>query len=130
MTAKDLKLVLKKHWYDMIDSGEKKEEYRDTVDYWRRRFCLDFNGCYRREVVTGDPLTDAICPCGEICEKRHPEQIRIRHYDTVTFYLGYRKDRPSMQFVVDGITVGHGRKEWGALPFMRYYVIKLGERLR
>ena len=32
-----LHLNLKKQWYDMIGSGEKKEEYRDISDYWARR---------------------------------------------------------------------------------------------
>lgn len=30
---KELKLVLKKKWYDMIASGIKKEEYRDATEY-------------------------------------------------------------------------------------------------
>ena len=34
---KELKLVLKKRWYDMIASGEKKEEYRDFSEYWCSR---------------------------------------------------------------------------------------------
>lgn len=33
-----LELVLKKHWFDMIVSGEKKEEYREITSYWAKRF--------------------------------------------------------------------------------------------
>jgi len=29
-----LHLTLKRKWYDMIASGEKKEEYREIKDYW------------------------------------------------------------------------------------------------
>lgn len=32
-----LKLVLKRKWYDMIASGEKKEEYRDSRKHWWTR---------------------------------------------------------------------------------------------
>lgn len=32
-----LSLVLKGEWYDMIERGEKKEEYRDATDYWNTR---------------------------------------------------------------------------------------------
>ena len=32
-----LPLVLKGKWYDMIASGEKREEYRDATPYWRKR---------------------------------------------------------------------------------------------
>ena len=32
-----LDLVLKHQWYDMIESGEKREEYRAITPYWRKR---------------------------------------------------------------------------------------------
>jgi hypothetical protein len=32
-----LHLTLKKKWYDMIASGEKKEEYREIKPYWNKR---------------------------------------------------------------------------------------------
>ena len=35
MTVLDLVLTYK--WYDMIESGEKPEEYRDNTPYWRKR---------------------------------------------------------------------------------------------
>jgi len=35
-----LHLNLKKKWFDMIVSGEKKEEYRDITAYWARRFSI------------------------------------------------------------------------------------------
>ena len=34
---KILHLTLKKKWFDMIASGEKKEEYRDLKGYWMLR---------------------------------------------------------------------------------------------
>lgn len=34
---KILRLPLKKEWYNMIESGEKKEEYRELKDYWTTR---------------------------------------------------------------------------------------------
>ena len=33
-----LHLTLKKKWFDMISSGEKKEEYRELKPYWSQRF--------------------------------------------------------------------------------------------
>ena len=32
-----LKLVLKRKWYEMIERGEKREEYRAASDYWLKR---------------------------------------------------------------------------------------------
>ena len=40
---KTLKLVLKKKWYDMIESGEKKEEYRDFSEYWKSRLLKPYD---------------------------------------------------------------------------------------
>lgn len=97
---KTLKLVLKKKWYDMIASGEKKGEYREMKEYWINRLA-----------------DDALPPFFE------------RRYATVTFYLGYAKDRPSMSFKIESITIGKGKTEWGAEPGKDYFVIKLGERI-
>lgn len=38
-----LSLVLKGKWYDMIASGEKREEYRDDKPYWNTRISRWFN---------------------------------------------------------------------------------------
>ena len=38
---KTLHLVLKAKWYDMIDRGEKKEEYREVKPYWEKRLIED-----------------------------------------------------------------------------------------
>lgn len=35
---KVLHLTLEKKWFDMISSGEKKEEYRELKPYWSKRF--------------------------------------------------------------------------------------------
>lgn len=38
-----LHLVLKAKWFDMIKSGEKKEEYRDCSGYWIKRIWKNRN---------------------------------------------------------------------------------------
>ena len=47
-----LKLTLKVHWYDQIDKGIKKEEYREIKDYWTSRI---WN---RRDEITEIEFTD------------------------------------------------------------------------
>ena len=118
---KTLSLVLKKKWYDMIDSGEKTEEYREIKPYWEKRL-LDYNGIIRdyhalrfRQHLTGQAF--------DACEE-YP-----RGYDKVTFYLGYSKNRPSMTFKVKEIVFANGNPEWGAEAGILYFVIRLGERL-
>ena len=51
MRSDALKLVLKKRWYDLIRSGEKKEEYRAISPYWYRRILTE-NGQARYDQVT------------------------------------------------------------------------------
>ena len=108
---KDLKLVLKKKWYDMIASGEKKEEYREIKQFWGKRLTYLPAGLYLFSYRNGYT------------------PVQFKEYDTVTFYLGYAKDRPSMSFKIESITIGKGKSEWGAEPGKDYFVIKLGERL-
>lgn len=107
---KTLDLILKKKWYDMIASGEKKEEYRELTDYWGRRLTTIPNGMLLFSYRNGY------------------EPIPFKHFDDVNFHLGYAKDRPTMNLKVEGIEVREGRPEWGAEPGKKYYVIKLGER--
>lgn len=46
---KILHLVLKYEWYDMIESGEKPEEYRDITPYWDKRLNKEFDAiCFHR----------------------------------------------------------------------------------
>ena len=37
MEKKVLHLSVSKQWFDLISSGEKKEEYREIKDYWTIR---------------------------------------------------------------------------------------------
>lgn len=83
-----LHLTLKKKWFDMIASGEKKEEYREIKKYWNARL--------------------------------------NKEYDVVEFRNGYAKDSPRIRFELLSVLIGHGRKEWGADPYERYYILKLG----
>ena len=97
-----LKLVLKKKWFDMIASGEKKEEYRELTEYWESR------------LVTHPNWTD---------------MAFFKEFDAVTFYLGYTKDRPSMTFKVKDIRIGLCKPEWSAGQCKSCFVIELGERI-
>ena len=51
---KILHLTLKKQWFDMIASGEKREEYREMKPYWHKRLlnkkydAISFRNGYRK----------------------------------------------------------------------------------
>lgn len=105
----------------MIASGEKTEEYRELLPYWQKRLLRCGYACAGYCVLMGD----IICPA---C--RH---LKYTDFDTVVFTLGYpRKDDVSrhMKFKVSEIFIGTGKPEWGAEPDKKYFVIKLGERIK
>jgi hypothetical protein len=53
-----LHLTLKKKWFDMIASGEKKEEYREIKPYWIKRLrhgrynAIKFRNGYAKDAPT------------------------------------------------------------------------------
>lgn len=107
-------LVLKKQWYDMIESGEKKEEYREIKPYWQKRL-LD---CYQKKDCTNISCQD----CSEI-----PWLQWFKTYNAVQFSRGYTNK--NITFELKEITIGRGRKEWGA-PDYETFILKLGEKLK
>jgi hypothetical protein len=98
---KTLHLTLKKKWFEMIASGEKTEEYREPKDYWMRRL-----------------------------QKNSSLGMITKTFDLVTFKNGYSKNASRMTFKCNHICTGEGRPEWGAEPGVKYFVIKLGERIK
>lgn len=49
---KTLHLILKKKWFDMIKSGEKKEEYREISKHWRSRLLTNDDWFKEFDTVT------------------------------------------------------------------------------
>ena len=101
-----LTLPIKKKWFDMIVSGEKKEEYREIKPYYDSRFMNAFGF-----LLVGGQMAA-------------PEEIRKPWPVLVVFRNGYSKDSPE---VVCKCTLqfGKGKPEWGAEPGTLYYVLKI-----
>lgn len=110
---KVLHLVLIGKWYEMIASGEKKEEYREASDYWNIRLCG-----YK---ITG------FCAFCNAPDCNFPPNKPSKRYDTVCFHRGYTNI--TMLFELESIKFGHGKPEWGA-PEYEVFILKLGKRLK
>jgi len=96
---KILHLTLKKQWFDMIATGEKREEYREIKPYWEKRLC------------------------------NHNEKGEFdgyKEFDFVIFRNGYQKNAPEMKVEVTGIGCDIGEEKWGARINTLYNVIELG----
>lgn len=62
---KDLHLVLRHKWFDMIKSGDKLEEYRDLTDYYRKKIDgshtnVVFHKGYTNEIIRKKILSVSI----------------------------------------------------------------------
>ena len=101
---KILKLVLKGKWYEMIESGQKTEEYREIKPYWIKRLCDESHV---------DKLGNLDC-------------YIFNDYNVVKFSCGY--SNKVMCFEIKSISIGVGKSEWGA-PIKDVFIIKLGKKL-
>ena len=104
--ANVLSLTLKKKWFDMIASGEKKEEYREIKDHWTSRL-LHFK-------FDGTPYV-------------YPHMIKW--YDEVEFINGYKPNAPRIRVEFKGVKIGKAVPEWSDNWQGDVFVIKLGEIL-
>ena len=48
----------------------------------------------------------------------------ITHFKLVN---GYGRDKPYIIIELDGICVGYGKEEWGAVPGEEYFILELGK---
>lgn len=104
---KILHLTLRKKWFDMIASGEKKEEYREIKPSMISKFSShskEYNNWHER----------------------------LKEFDYVHFYNGWACSQkyPNFKIEFKGIRMDEGREEWGAEPGNMYFVIELGEIIK
>jgi len=109
---KVLHLTLKKKWFDMIASGEKKEEYREIKMYWWNRL-VQCGECYG--FLSGDLLPP-----------NKWKMIMSKSFDAVKFTNGYAKNAPSIIIECKGIEIGKAVSEWSDNWQGKVFIIKLG----
>lgn len=100
-----LTLPIKKKWFDMIKSGDKKEEYREIKPYYDSRF--------KKLDIEYDPEENCMV-----------EEYRIESHRRIIFRNGYSKNSPSI-LCNCYIFIGKGKPEWGAEKDKLYYVLKI-----
>lgn len=107
-------LPIKKKWFDMIASGEKKEEYRDIKPYYDR--------CLGNEAI-GFPFTEEIVENFDSIESYDSNQIKELE---VIFRNGYNANSPRIKCKCK-LRIGQGKEEWGAEPGKVYYILEILE---
>jgi len=88
---KILHLTIKKKFFDMIASGEKKEEYREIKDYWIRRLQAEM-------IHESDWDVDT--------------SLKTKHFDIIEFKNGYGKNAPAMFVEFKGVEIGEAKPKW------------------
>lgn len=114
---KTLKTTLKKEWFDLILSGEKKEEYREIKPYWMLRLTY----CYKKGFI---PCKYMKCGTNDaMCANAFDDS-----YTHVQFTNGYGNDKPQVTLECKGISIGKGNADLGA-PKEDVFIIKLGKEI-
>ena len=108
--AETLHLVLKGKWYDMIESGEKTEEYREMKQYWLKR-------------ILG--VSTPSLPVLTLIALQISKQYK---FERVCFHRGYTNR--TMIFEIKDISVGTGKAPWGAPIDKKVIIIKLGSKIQ
>ena len=123
---KKLQLPLKTIWFEMTQSGEKKEDYREINHYWiKRLMSKKYNAIYPNDQEAIDGIIKHID--SYFLVKHHSKQ-----FDCNVMTLGYPKSTDTdkiIKFEHKGIEIRTGNPDWGAEPGKLYFVIKHGKRL-
>lgn len=97
----------------MIILEQKKEEYREMIEYWISRFIDGDERHYSASLF-----------------KSLGYEPTFKDFDIVRFRNGYQKDSPTFDIEFKGIEITTGNPEWGAEPGQKYFVIKLGDVIK
>lgn len=117
-------LNLKRRWFDMILSGEKKEEYREVKPYWIKRLIYpDFH----QEIMDVESLKDVLYGCSERGDAE--ETIFRQDINTIIFKNGYSKNAREMQVKCESICLGKTFPKWSGQVYADAFVISLGKIL-
>ncbi|MES2829652.1 MAG: hypothetical protein V4687_15935 [Bacteroidota bacterium] len=138
MNEYTLQLPIKKKWFDMIASGEKKEEYREIKFHWVTRMyemVKDFIIPHAMYKASG--LREAFHFCLGYKKSRPAameflfakECIKLKNIKYVVFTNGYGSKAPAIRMECLGVEIGLAKPEWSDNWQGRCFVIKLGERV-
>ncbi len=105
-----LVLPIKKKWFDMILSREKKEEYREIKPYYDSRFMNAFGF-----ILVGGQM---------VYGEQVPEEIRKEWPVPVILRNGYSANSPQLTAYCN-LRFGKGKPEWGAVTGEIYYILEI-----
>lgn len=136
MKVSELRLPLKRQWFEMTASGFKPEDYREVNEYWYVRLVNRANmssinkaqlAFWVEQLKDQEGLnTDILNNVNNIFKGC------FKSFTTNVMTLGYPKANDTTRIQKNehaGIEIRTGNPEWGAEPGKIYFVIKHGKRL-
>lgn len=122
MTKKnELRLSLKRKWFDMTKPGIKPEDYRELTPYWYTILCL-YRGKKRSKIFWEDFIRGS--------KFYSQNELSFKQFDINTLTLGYPSSEDKERIHKrehKGIEIRTGNPEWGAEPGRIYFVIMHGD---
>lgn len=118
-----LTLPIRKKWFDMILSGEKKEEYREIKEYYETRFQNLFGAITIHPLYPPDNFLDR-SEFELLQGEAVPEEIRKDRVQEIIFRNGYSKNSEAIKARCR-LWIGKGRPKWGAEQNKQYYVLEI-----
>lgn len=125
MENKELRLSLKKKWFEMTKAKIKPEDYRDINEYWGKRLISGLNEKWELAGALSELRS------GRCIKKVEEDYIcSLKKFTINTMTLGYPSKgdtERTLKLEHLGIEIREGNPEWGAEPGKLYFVIKHGK---
>lgn len=127
----NLRLSLKRNWFEMTKADIKKEDYREITPYWCSRLMLRY-GCKASQSVWANRMDDFFLNsrAGGLKEYIRLGCAEFVRFDFNIMTLGYPSSTDLERIIKlkhCGIEIRTGNPAWGAEPDKFYFVIKHGE---
>lgn len=120
-TIYTLDLVLTGKWYDMIERGEKREEYREIKPYWVKRLAPCTRECANGHYSDNHNGCVYTCKAVDGHINYYHRGVRLGPYTHVRFRRGYTNK--SMTFRINDVSIGYGKPELGAPRDKKVFII-------
>lgn len=122
MEKKLLTLSVSKEWFEMIQAGEKNEEYREIKPYWVARLLQN-----NSNIVDVQYLASGLAGRTDLLKGYiDAHRIVLKPYTHVLFINGYGNDKPRVEKEIESISIGKPKNGWCPDEWLdtEFFVIK------
>ena len=129
---KELRLSLKKEWFEMTKDGIKTEDYREINEYWVKRFLYHKESKLTVEEIIRFIKNYKYYGYVDVLAIFTYHDLSFKEFGCNIMTLGYPSNDNTERILIfehAGIEIRTGNPDWGAEPNKLYFVIKHGKRL-